>query len=215
MKEISKIQSEIKAIKKYREEANELIKRINNSVSEINSSSEMKIKVIKEKIAADVTELKTYMSEDIYTTKSISLYNYVEKEKSANGDYYYPLANFIIRFNCKCYSIDHEAIQSEYGIAIIENCHSYAPIYADGHWADEFPDIASVRNWGKQRNVIDLIEILCRNWNKIIEGAYTEIKLAYQKDTENKLHSTLKTEEDALIRYNALCTESMTESTSV
>ena len=52
MKEISKIQSEIKAIKKYREEANELIKRINNSVSEINSSSEMKIKVIKEKIAA-------------------------------------------------------------------------------------------------------------------------------------------------------------------
>ena len=48
-----------------------------------------------------------------------------------------------------------------------------------------------------------------------IEGAYTEIKLAYQKDTENKLHSTLKTEEDALIRYNALCTESMTESTSV
>lgn len=80
MKEISKIQSEIKAIKKYREEANELIKRINNSVSEINSSSEMKIKVIKEKIAADVTELKTYMSEDIYTTKSISLYNYVEKE---------------------------------------------------------------------------------------------------------------------------------------
>jgi len=34
-----------------------------------------------EKIAADVTELKTYMSEDIYTTKSISLYNYVEKEK--------------------------------------------------------------------------------------------------------------------------------------
>lgn len=75
MKEISKIQSEIKAIKKYREEANELIKRINNSVSEINSSSEMKIKVIKEKIAADVTELKTYMSEDIYTTKSISLYN--------------------------------------------------------------------------------------------------------------------------------------------
>ena len=110
MKEISKIQSEIKAIKKYREEANELIKRINNSVSEINSSSEMKIKVIKEKIAADVTELKTYMSEDIYTTKSISLYNYVEKEKSANGDYYYPLANFIIRFNCKCYSIDHEQL---------------------------------------------------------------------------------------------------------
>lgn len=73
MKEISKIQSEIKAIKKYREEANELIKRINNSVSEINSSSEMKIKVIKEKIAADVTELKTYMSEDIYTQIHFSL----------------------------------------------------------------------------------------------------------------------------------------------
>lgn len=204
MNNISKIQSEIKAIQKYREEANRLINKINASVEKINLSSEEQIEKIKKKIEKDLQELRQYTSKDIYKTCRISLRDYVEKEPGTD----YPLAYFEIILNsvANIHDVDSDAGVSKYNVAIVESCHSYAPVYADGHWADEYPNTARVRNWGKNRNITEVIEILCRNWDSIIAGTYEEIKLAYQKDTKKQLNEALEQEEKAITKYDALST---------
>lgn len=202
MNSISKIQSEIKAIQKYREEANKLISKINASVEKVNLSSEDQIKKIKKKIEKDLQELRQYASDGIYRTCRINLGKYVEKKPDTD----YPLAYFEIVLNgvANIHDVDSDAGVSKYNVAIVESCHSYAPVYADGHWADEYPNTARIRNWGKNRNITEVIEILCRNWDSIIAGAYEEIKLAYQKDTEKQLEEALEQEEKAIIKHDAL-----------
>ena len=202
MEQKAKLQAEIKVMQKYREEADALINKMNASTEKVNISAEMEIKKIKERIEKDVLELKQYISDDVYSTRKISLYNYVEKEKGSNGEY--PIAHLEIQFREKVYSIDSDTGLEEYEIAIVETCHSYSPVYADGHWADEFPNVVRKRRWGKDRNVTAVIEILCRNWNDIINGAYAEIKRAYQNDTESKLKKALNAQEKAVLRYEAL-----------
>ena len=147
-------------------------------------------------------ELRQYTSKDIYNTCRISLRDYVEKEPGTD----YPLACFEIVLNsvANIHDVDSDAGGSKYNVAIVESCHSYAPVYADGHWADEYPNTARVRNWGKNRNITEVIEILCRNWDSIIAGAYEEIKLAYQKDTEKQLNEALEQEEKAITKHDAL-----------
>ena len=202
MNNISKIQSEIKAIQKYREEANKLISKINTSVEKVNLSSEEQIKKIKKKIEKDLQELRQYTSKDIYNTCRISLRDYVEKEPGTD----YPLACFEIVLNgvSSVYDIDSNAGVTKYDIAIKERCLSNSPVYADGHWADEYPDIAKSRKWGNNRSANDIIEILCRNWDSIIAGAYEEIKLAYQKDTEKQLKGALEQQEKAITKHDTL-----------
>lgn len=198
MNEKTRLQAEIKAMQKYREEAKELIEKLNISTKDVNESADMEIERIKKRIEVDLVELSQYVSDDIYGTRNISVSKYVEKD----GEY--PLAHFEIRFNGKPYSVNESVGVTEYKIAIVENCHSYAAIYADGLWGDNYPDVARHRRWGKERTINTVIEILCRNWNEIINGAYAEIKRVYKEDTERKLKDTLQKQENSVLRYETL-----------
>lgn len=202
MNEKKKLQVEIKAMQTYREEANELIEKINMSIKDVNASADMEIERIKERIEKDLVELSQYISDDIYSTKRISLSKYVEKQKSDSGEY--PIAYFEIYFDGESYSVNESVGVTEYKIAIVENCHSYAAVYADGLWADNYPEVARCKNWGKGRTINTVIEILCQNWNEIINGAYIEIKRAYKEDTEKKLKDTLQKQENSVLRYETL-----------
>ena len=195
----TKLQAEIKAMQKYREEANDIIEKLNKSTSTVNASADKEIKRIKKRIAKDLEELRQYVSDDIYKTKTISLYNYVEKDDDG-----YPQASFEIYFDGKPYSVNSSVGVTEYKIAIVEKRSSYSAVYADGMWADDYPDAARQKNWGKNYNVNSIIEILCRNWPEMINGAYEEIKQAYKKDTEQKLNESLKKQEASMLRYESL-----------
>lgn len=200
MNEKTRLQAEIKAMQKYREEAKELIEKLNMSTKDVNVSADMEIERIKKRIEMDLAELSQYVSDDIYGTRSISVSKYVEK----SGEY--PLAHFKIQFGEKSYSVNESVGVTEYKIAIVENCHSYAAVYADGLWADNYPEVARHKRWGKERTINTVIEILCRNWNEIINGAYAEIKRAYKEDTERKLKDTLQKQENSVLRYETLST---------
>ncbi|MEE1256269.1 MAG: hypothetical protein UHN47_07125 [Lachnospiraceae bacterium] len=202
MNEKEKLQIEIKAMQKYREKANELIEKLNMSTREVNASADMEIARIKKRIEKDLIELSQYVSNDIPSTKRISLSHYVEKQKKDNREY--PIAHFKIYFDGKPYSVNESVGVTEYKIAIVEECHSYAAVYADGLWADNYPEVARRRSWGKDMNINNVTEILCRNWNEIINGAYTEIKRAYKEDTEKKLKDTLQKQENSVLRYETL-----------
>ena len=202
MNEKTKLQTEIKAMQKYREEANDLIEKLNKATSTVNASADKEIKRIKKKIEKDLAELSQYVSNDIPATKTISLRNYVEKEQRDGG--VYPIACFEIQFNGKPYSVNESVGVTEYKISIVEKHFSYAAVYADGLWADNYPEVANRKKWGDGRNINTVTEIVCRNWTEIINGAYEEIKKAYKDDTEQKLNSALKTQEDSILRYESL-----------
>ena len=108
-----------------------------------------------------------------------------------------------IEFGQKSYSVDCNTGLTEYKIAIVEDGFSYSAIYGDGLWADDYPNVARLRRF-KRKNIYETIEVLCRNWDSILEGAYTKIKEAYQNDTEEKLKLTLTKLEDVSVRYSKL-----------
>ena len=199
------LQAEIRSLQSYRKEAESLIRKMNSVTEKINESANEEISRIKKIIEKDLKELSLYVSEEIYSTKHISVSEFVEKDKEGN----YPTAHFSIQFGYEAYPVDCEKGVAKYKIAIVEDCHSYSAIYADGLWADDFPGIAKMRRFGKNdngesRNINDVIDILCRNWDAVLDGAYSKIKEAYKKDTEKALKNAVKASENANVRYNRL-----------
>ena len=194
------LQAEIKAMQEYRKEAEELIEKMNHSVTELNRSSEKTIEQIKKQIEQDLEELSHYVSDEIYKTKDIPLSEFIER--SPNEDY--PVCYFSIVFNQKAYRIDKADFNQEhYSIAIVVSISNF-PIYADGKWGDAFPDVANTRNWGSDRDINDMIEILCRNWPALLEGAYKTICDAYKSNTELKLQDTMEKSVNARIKYEKI-----------
>lgn len=199
------LQAEIRSLQEYRKEAESLIMKMNSVTEKLNESADEEISRIKKKIEGDLKELSLYTSEEIYSTRHISVSEFVEKDKKGK----YPTAHFSIQFGGDAYPVNREQGVAKYTIAIVEDCHSYSAIYADGLWADDFPGIAKMRRFGKNdngesRNINDVIEILCRNWDAILDGAYTKVKEAYNQDTEKKLKNAVKTSENANVRYSRL-----------
>lgn len=199
------LQAEIRSLQEYRKEAESLILKMNSVTEKINESADEEISRIKKKIEKDLKELSLYVSDEIYPTKHISVSEFVEKDKEGK----YPTAHFSMQFGYDAYPVDCEKGVAKYKIAIVEDCHSYSAIYADGLWADDFPGIAKMRRFGKNdngesRDIKDVIDILCRNWDSVLDGAYTKIKEAYKKDTEKKLENAVKASEDANVRYSRL-----------
>ena len=160
------LQAEIKSLQEYRKEAEILIEKINSVTAKMESDVVNDIERIKKQIVKDLKELFSYVSPDIYKTQSISVRDFVERDEKGS----YPLAYFSIKFGQKIYSMDSNTGLTQYEIAIMEDCHSYSAIYADGHWADEYPNVARQRNYGRDKNIQTVIEILCRNWDSILEG---------------------------------------------
>lgn len=194
------LQAEIRSLQEYKKEAESLILKMNSVTEKINESADEEISRIKKIIEKDLKELSLYVSEEIYSTKHISVSEFVEKDKEGE----YPTAHFSIQFGYDAYPVDCEQGVAKYEIAIVEDCHSYSAIYADGHWADEYPNVARLRNYGRDKNIQTVIEILCRNWDSILEGAYQKIKEAYRKDTEKKLQETLQENTEVQIRRSRL-----------
>lgn len=60
------------------------------------------------------------------------------------------------------------------------------------------------KNYGRDKNIQTVIEILCRNWDSILKGAYQKIKEAYRKDTEKKLQETLQMNTEVQVRRSRL-----------
>lgn len=193
-----KLQAEIKAMQKYREEAKELIEKINISTKETNKEIKEEIKRIKKQIEEDLNELVQYTSKEVPCTITINVYKYIEKDEEG-----YPKAHFEIQFGRKQYGIaDTNPIECK--IAIVEKFSSYAPVYGDGLWADDYPETAKKRRWGKSNSINEVIEILCRNWDSIINGAYEEIKKAYKEKTEYQIKEALKKQEETILRHETL-----------
>lgn len=194
------LQAEIKSLQEYRKEAEILIEKINSVTAKMESDVVNDIERIKKQIVKDLKELFSYVSPDIYKTRSISVKDFVERDEKGS----YPLAYFSIEFGQKIYSMDSSTGVTQYEIAIMEDCHSYSAVYADGHWADEYPNVARLRNYGRNKNIQTVIEILCRNWDSILEGAYQKIKEAYQEDTEKKLLEALQENTEVQVRRSRL-----------
>lgn len=194
------LQAEIKALQEYRREADILIGKINSVTAKMESDVVNDIEKIKKQIVEDLKELFSYVSPDIDATQSISVKDFVERDE--NGSY--PLAYFSIKFEQKIYSMDSNTGLTQYEIAIVEDRYTNSAIYADGHWADEYPNIARQRNYGRDKNIQTVVEILCRNWDSILEGAYQKIEEAYRKDTEKKLQETLQKNTEVQVRRSRL-----------
>ncbi|MBT9841474.1 hypothetical protein [Blautia sp. MCC283] len=194
------LQTEIKALQEYRREAESLIEKINSVTKKMENDVVNDIEKIKKQIAEDMNEMFSYVSPDIYETQSISVRDFVERDEKGT----YPLAYFSIKFGQKIYSMDSNTGLTPYEIAIMEDCYSYSAIYADGHWADEYPNVARQKNYGRDKNIQTVIEILCRNWDSILKGAYQKIKEAYRKDTEKKLQETLQMNTEVQVRRSRL-----------
>lgn len=194
------LQTEIKALQEYRKEAESLIEKINSVTERMESDVASDIERIKKQIVEDLNEMSSYASPSIYETQHISVRDFVERDEKG----YYPLAYFSIEFGQKIYSMDSNSGVTQYEIAIMEDCHSYSAIYADGHWADEYPNVARLRNYGGNKNIQTVIEILCRNWDSILEGAYQKIKEGYRKDIEKELKSTLQKNSEMQVRRSRL-----------
>lgn len=139
------LQAEIKSLQEYRKEAEILIEKINSVTVKMESDVVNDIERIKKQIVEDLNEMFSYVSPDIYKTQSISVKDFVERDEKGT----YPLAYFSIKFGQKIYSMDSNTGLTQYEIAIMEDCHSYSAIYADGHWADEYPNVARQRNYGR------------------------------------------------------------------
>ena len=196
----NELQIEIKTLREYRNEAESLIEKINSTTEKMESDITIDIERIKKQIIEDLNEMASYVSPDIYATLNISAGDFVERDESEC----YPLVHFSINFGQKIRSMDSDTGFTQYEIAIMEDCHSFSAIYADGHWADEYPNVASKRNYGRDKNIQTVIEILCRNWDSILEGAYQKIKEAYRKDTEKKLQKTLQKNTEVQVRRSRL-----------
>ena len=196
----NELQVEIKTLREYQNEAESLIEKINSTTEKMESDITIDIERIKKQIVEDLNEMSTYVSPDIYATRSISVSDFVERDEKGS----YPLAYFSIKFGQKIYSMDSNTGLTQYEIAIMEDCYSFSAIYADGHWADEYLNVASKRNYGRGKNIQIIIEILCRNWDSILEGAYQKIKEAYRKDTEKKLQETLQKNTEVQVRLSRL-----------
>ena len=194
------LQAEIKALQEYRREADILIGKINSVTAKMESDVVNDIEKIKKQIVKDLKELFSYVSPDIDATQSISVKDFVERDE--NGSY--PLAYFSIKFGQKIYSMDSNTGLTQYEIAIVEDRYTDSAIYADGHWADEYPNSARQRNYGRDKNIQTVVEVLCRNWDSILEGAYQKIKEAYRKDTEKKLQETLQKNTEVQVRRSRL-----------
>lgn len=194
------LQTEIKALQEYRKEAEILIEKINSVTAKMESDVVNDIERIKKQIVKDLKEMFSYVSPDIYETQSISVRDFVERDGKGS----YPLAYFSIKFGQKIYSMDSNTGLTKYEIAIVEDRYTNSAIYADGHWADEYPNIARQRNYGRDKNIQTVVEILCRNWDSILEGAYQKIKEAYRKDTEKKLQETLQKNTEVQVRRSRL-----------
>ena len=195
----NELQVEIKTLREYRNEAESLIEKINSTTKKMESDITIDIEKIKKQIVEDLNEMVSYVSPDIYATQIISAGDFVERDESEC----YPLAHFSINFGQKIRSMDSDTGFTQYEIAIMEDCHSFSAIYADGHWADEYPNVANKRKYGRDKNIQTVIEILCRNWDSILEGAYQKIKEVYRKDTE-KLQKTLQKNTEVQVRLSRL-----------
>ena len=195
------LQTEIKALQEYRNEAESLIEKINSTTEKMESDITINIERIKKQIAEDLNEMVSYVSPDIYATLNIPLGDFVERDEEGN----HPLANFFINFERRICSMDSDTGLTQYKIWIVEDCYSFSStIYANGHWANEYPNVASERNYGQGKNIQTIIEILCRNWDSILEGAYQKIKEAYQKDTDTKLLETRQKNTEVQVRLSRL-----------
>ena len=185
----NKLQAEIETLKTYGKEAKLLIEKLNSITQEVNNAAEDEISRIKKKIETDLEELSKYVSDDISNTKEINISEYLDKTEEN-----YPVVYLNIQFGQKNYSPNERPSNDTYvrhDIAIVEPCSIYesGTCYADGEWSNS-----------KKEH----IEILCRNWDKIIEGAYEKIKEAYKKDTEKKITNAIDSSEKANVRYSAL-----------
>lgn len=67
------LQAEIRSLQSYRKEAESLIRKMNSVTEKINESANEEISRIKKKIEKDLKELSLYVSEEIYSTKHISV----------------------------------------------------------------------------------------------------------------------------------------------
>lgn len=187
------LQAEIKAIQEFGKEAENLINKMNASAEKINEASDLEVQRIKKQIERDLDELSLYISErvDIDVSRAV--------EKNKNG---YPLERFEIVSGYTCHSIDCLNEKSVYRIAIIESCYPYGTLYADGHWADEFPDVTQLRE--RRYDINSIIEILCRNWDFILEEVYKGLKFVYRREIEEKLKTAVARGGQANIRYSRL-----------
>lgn len=188
------IQQEIKVLQEYTAEANQLIEKINQSILRTEEASSLQINRIKKQIVEDIHELSQFTDKSIYGTYHISLSKYMEKDKDSK----YPIAHFTLCLNnAKHKSIDCRTGTTDYHFCIIEDCHTYAPVYADGHWADEYPKVFNERFITNK----DIIEVLCMNWDSLLIGAYEEIKKAYQKNVDCNLKNTLLKSEQSRVKF--------------
>ena len=184
------IKAEIIAMQKYGREAAELISKINSSVEEVEKSKEEQLEILKKKIIEDLEELYSYADAHIYQTKSLNLYNYMPRIESRDGNSY-PIANLEINFDKKNYVIDDDHGKAAYKIAVIENCHTYRPIYADGKFSTEYC-------------MQKALKAMFENWPELLAGAYAEMKKAYQQDTSKKLDEAVNAQVKAEKDFKAI-----------
>ncbi len=185
------LQSEIRTMQDANKDALTLIEKINEGTDNINNDTETDLMKLKEQIRKDLKELKSFSDPDIYATRVLEPYDRDNKYGIKEDTPYPVICPKINLGGTKEYDFQKDDCSEVEDVAILEYCHTYAPLFRDGVFADE------VERHATRQSEIDA---LYRHWPAILVMAYEEMLKAYKNKATKELKNALEKKAQAFKR---------------
>ena len=189
---IQTLKADIRAMHETEKDINDLVRKLDGDTETIDAQTDGALVLLKKKIMDDLAELESYTDPDIYWTRSLDIYDSDDRYGIKEGKEY-PSIHIKIQFGQEGYNFNKDGTMKS-GIAIYEQTHSYAPIYADGKFADEI-DGSYLRRYHQEASAA-----FYRHWPGILAIAYEKLREAYKTDIARKLDDAVNRKKRAYKR---------------